>query len=160
MKWRQADDEEDSDEEDAEEDEEKVDEDVITAAEFDAHQKRVLLRVQAEIERHLRAVHEAMRQAEREFDTDAAWCEKQAQRDAELEALDRGLAKWQETGAQSADSESIGKAMDALACLTKMHPEMQLIEARLVSQGIEKHARDEAQQRLREQRVWLSLIHI
>jgi GTPase SAR1 family protein len=72
--------------------------------ECDRLQRAVLVRVQAEIERQMRAVDEAMRQAEREFDTDAAWREKQAQRDAELEALDRGLAAWQETGAQSADT--------------------------------------------------------
>jgi GTPase SAR1 family protein len=120
-------------------------------------QRAVLARVQAEIERQMRAVDEAMRQAEREFDTDAAWREKQAQRDAEQEALDRGLAAWQETGAQSADSKSIGQTMDALARLAMLHREMQEIEARMVPKGIEQqHARDKAKQRLqrlREQRV-------
>jgi hypothetical protein len=97
----------------------------------------------------MRAVDEAMRQAEREFDTDAAWCEEQAQRDAELEALEQGLAAWQETGAQSADSQSIGQTMDALTRLAMLHREMQEIEARMVPQGIEQqHARDEANQRL------------
>ncbi len=76
----------------------------VTPAEFDQRRVRVMVHVQDEIKRQVLAVDEAMRQAEREFDTDAAWREKQAQRDAELEALDRGLAAWQETGAQSADT--------------------------------------------------------
>jgi hypothetical protein len=37
-------------------------------------------------------------------------------RDAELEALDRGLAAWQETGGQSVDSGCIGTIADAPAC--------------------------------------------
>ena len=126
------------------------------AAEFDARQRRVLAHVQAEIERQVRAVDKAMRSAEREFDTDAAWREKQAQRDAELESLDQGLVAWQETGGQSAHSESIGKTMDALTRLATLHHEMQEIEARMVPHGSEQHTRDEAKQRLqrlREQRV-------
>ncbi len=99
--------------------------------ECDRLQPAVLARVQAEIERQVRAVDEAMRQAEHEFDTDAAWREKQARRDAELEALDWGLAAWQETGAQSADSESIGQTMDALTRLAMLHHEMQEIEAHM-----------------------------
>jgi hypothetical protein len=138
-----------------EEAEEEDDEEVTPAAEFEC-QRRVLVHVQAEITRQVRAVDEAMRQAEREFDTDAEWREKQAQRDAELESLDQGLVAWQETGGQSADSESIGKAMDALTRLATLHHEMQEIEARMVPQGSEQHARNEAKQRLqrlREQRV-------
>ena len=98
----------------------------VTPAELEFDQRRVcvLVHVQAEIKRQVLAVDDAMRQAEREFDTDAEWREKQAQRDAELEALDRGLAAWQETGAQSADSESIGKTMDALTRLPTLHHEM------------------------------------
>jgi GTPase SAR1 family protein len=107
--------------EDSDEEEEEDEEEVITAAGFDALQRRVLEHVQAEIELQVRAVDEAMRQAEREFDTDAAWRERQAQRDAELEALDRGLAAWQETGGQSADSGFIGTVADALACLVLQH---------------------------------------
>jgi hypothetical protein len=137
--------------------EKKDNEEVTTAAEFDAHQRRVLVHVQAEIERQVRAVDEAMRQAEREFEKDAAWRERQAQRDAELEALDRGLAVWRETGGQSADSGSIGTVADALARLAMLHHEMQEIEACMLPQGIEQqHARDETKQRLqrlREQRV-------
>jgi Leucine-rich repeat (LRR) protein/uncharacterized caspase-like protein/GTPase SAR1 family protein len=59
-------------------------------------QRAVLARVKTEIERQVRAVDEAMRQAEGEFEADAAWREKQAQRDAELESLDDGLVAWQD----------------------------------------------------------------
>jgi GTPase SAR1 family protein len=122
----------------------------------DRLQRAVLARVQVEIERQMCAVDEAMRKTEGEFEADAAWREKQAQRDAELEALDLGLAAWQETGAQSADSGCIGTVADALACLAKLHHEMQEVEARMFPQDSEQHARDEAEQRLqrlREQRV-------
>ena len=82
---------------------------------------------------------------------------KQARRDAALEALDRGLTVWQETGGRSADSAAIGTAADALARLSTLHHEMHELEARLPpSGGREQDARDEAQQRLqrlREQRV-------
>ncbi len=139
----EKDEQKDAKEDEKEEGEEKDKERVTPAAEFDARQRRVLARVQAEIERQVRAVDEVMRQAEREFDTDAAWCEKQARRDAELESLDRRLAAWQEwqvrgrreTGGQSADSESIGKTMDALTRLAALHHEMQEIEERMVPHG-------------------------
>ena len=56
----------------------------------------------------------------------------------------------------------MGKTMDALSRLAMLHREMQVIEARMVPQGIEQqHARDEAKQRLqrlREQRVRRPLI--
>jgi len=81
---------------------------VADEGERDRRQQAVLARVQAEVERQVRAVNEAMRQAEGAFEANAAWREKQARRDEELEALDRGLAAWQETGAHSADSEAIG----------------------------------------------------
>jgi GTPase SAR1 family protein len=125
------------------------------AGERDRLQRAVLARVQAEIERQVRAVDEAMLQAESAFDEDAAWRDKQALRNAELEPPDRVLAAWQETGGHSADSESIGKAMDALTRLATLHHEMQVIEERMVSQGGE-HAGHEARerlQRLREQRL-------
>jgi len=131
--------------------------------ECDQLQRAVLARVQAEIERQMRAVDEAMRQAEGEFakhlcrqaEADAAWRGKQAQRDVEMEALDRGLAAWQETGAHSADSGCIGTVADALACLVKLHHEMQEIEieAPMVPQGSEQHGAKQRLQRLREQRV-------
>jgi hypothetical protein len=175
-----AEDEVDSDS-DQKEGEEEDDEEVKPVTEFDAHQRRVLVHVQVEIERQVLTVHEAMRQAELEFDTDAAWSEKRAKRDAELEALDWGVAAWQETGARGARSRRsamrswrrstgawlrgrrqvpksgcIETVADTLASLAKLHLEMQEIEARMFPQGGEQHARDEAKQRLqrlREQRV-------
>ncbi len=49
----------------------------------------MLARVNAEIERHVDAVDEAMRAAEADMEHDAAWREKEALRDAALDALDK-----------------------------------------------------------------------
>jgi GTPase SAR1 family protein len=120
-------------------------------------QQAVLARVREESERQVRAIDDALRQAEAEFkfEEDAAWREKQALRSKELEALDQGLTEWQERGVHRANSTSIGRTTDALARLATLHHEMQeLEEPKLVD--TEQSVRDEAKarlRRLRQQRV-------
>ena len=49
----------------------------------------MLARVNAEIERHVDAVDEAMRAAEADMEDDVVWRDKKALRDAALDALDK-----------------------------------------------------------------------
>ena len=121
-------------------------------------QQAVLARVREESERQVRAIDDTLRQAEAEFEEDAAWREKQALRSKELEALDQGLTEWQERGAHRANSTSIGRTTDALARLATLHHEMQeLEEPKLV--GTEQSMRDEAKARLRVRRQRILFSH-
>ena len=63
----------------------------------------------------------AMQQEATECEADAKWRENQALRDTALEALDRGLTAWQETGVKLAVSESIDQVLGTLAKLASLH---------------------------------------
>jgi Leucine-rich repeat (LRR) protein len=63
--------------------------DALDASDSRRLHESVLTRVNAEIERHVDAVDDAMRAAEADIEDDAAWREKKALRDAALDALDK-----------------------------------------------------------------------
>jgi hypothetical protein len=62
--------------------------DALDASDSRRLHEAVLARVNAEIERHVDAVDEAMRAVEADMEDDVAWCEKKALRDAALDVLD------------------------------------------------------------------------
>ncbi len=62
--------------------------DALDASDSRRLHRAVLARVNAEIERHVDAVDEAMRAAEADMEDDATWREKKALRNAALDVLD------------------------------------------------------------------------
>jgi hypothetical protein len=124
----------------------------------------VLARVNAEIERHVDAVDEALRAAEADMEDDAAWREKKALRDAALGALDqvvmereggkseRGMKDW----GWRLKGSTLNRLQELTAQVTSLHHEMQDLEKQRSRHAGEQQSLEDSRmrlERLRRQRV-------
>jgi hypothetical protein len=79
--------------------------DALDASDSRRLHKAVLARVNAEIQRHVDAVDEAMRAAEADMEDGAAWREKKALRDAALDALDKVVMEREREESERSEGE-------------------------------------------------------